>query len=166
MRISVSPPATGTIANRFISAAQRQSGNSVEPASSRRSNFDIDTPRPHRNCMSINVGRQVNLTDFHRDYGAASRRRGQSKNKTPAMLCATTAAKHSITDLSAHLATSRLLAPLQCLVLSLGEGDETALQSRRRTSQIATPQSGDAKAAQCARVRGPGNGTRATHPRA
>src|SRR6516164_10964447 len=28
--------------------------------------------------MSINVGRQVNLTDFHRDHGAASRRRGQS----------------------------------------------------------------------------------------
>ena len=28
--------------------------------------------------MSINVGRQVNLTDFHRDYGAASRRRGLS----------------------------------------------------------------------------------------
>src|SRR6516225_3648000 len=56
--------------------------------------------------------------------------------------------------------------PLQCPVLSLGEGDETALQSRRRTSQIATPQSGDAKAAQCARVRGPGNGTRAAHPRA
>ena len=44
--------------------------------------------------------------------------------------------------------------PLQCFVLSLGEGDETALQSRRRTTQIATPQSGDAKAAQCARVCG------------
>jgi hypothetical protein len=29
--------------------------------------------------------------------------------------------------------------PTQCLVLSLGEGDETALQSRRRTSQNATP---------------------------
>src|SRR6516165_12384195 len=56
--------------------------------------------------------------------------------------------------------------PARCLVLSLGEGDETALQSRRPISQIATPQSGDAKAAQCARVRGPRNGTRATHPRA
>jgi hypothetical protein len=29
--------------------------------------------------------------------------------------------------------------PLRCLVLSLGEGDETALQSRRGTSQSATP---------------------------
>jgi len=44
-----------------------------------------------------------------------------------------------ITDQSAHPATSRVLDPLQCLVVSLGEGDETALQSRRRTSQIAMP---------------------------
>ena len=34
------------------------------------------------------------------------------------------------TNLSAHLATSRVLDPLQCLVLSLGEGDATALQSK------------------------------------
>jgi hypothetical protein len=32
--------------------------------------------------------------------------------------------------IAAHLATSRVLGPLQCLVLSLGEGDETALQQR------------------------------------
>src|SRR5215471_6425625 len=57
---------------------------------------------------------------------AASSRRGPSKNKLPASSCTTTAAKHSITDLSAHLATSRVLDPLQCLVLSLGGGNETA----------------------------------------
>ena len=39
-----------------------------------------------------------------------------------------------ITDQGAHPATSRVLDPLQCLVLSLGEGDETALQNRRSTS--------------------------------
>src|SRR6516165_4515104 len=44
MRISVSPPDIGTIAIRFISATQRQSGSSVEPASSRRSNFDSVLP--------------------------------------------------------------------------------------------------------------------------
>src|SRR5215467_2253397 len=44
MRISASPPATGTIAVSFISAPQRQSGNSVEPASSKRSNFDMTPP--------------------------------------------------------------------------------------------------------------------------
>jgi len=43
------------------------------------------------------------------------------------------AVRDHTTDLSAHIATSRVLDPLQCLVLSLGEGDETALQSRRRT---------------------------------
>src|SRR5215469_18054167 len=31
MRISVSPPSPGTIAIKFISAAQRQSGSSIEP---------------------------------------------------------------------------------------------------------------------------------------
>jgi hypothetical protein len=36
--------------------------------------------------------------------------------------------------------------PLRCLVLSLGGGNETALQSRQRT-KIATPQSGSAEAA-------------------
>jgi len=46
------------------------------------------------------------------------------------------------TDLSAHLATSSVLDPLQCLVLILGEGDETALQSRRQTRQQTTPQDG------------------------
>jgi hypothetical protein len=40
---------------------------------------------------------------------AAFRRRGPSRNKRPASSCATTAAKHSITDLSAHLATSSVL---------------------------------------------------------
>jgi hypothetical protein len=58
----------------------------------------------------------------------------------PASSCATTAAKHSITDLSAHLATSRVLDPLQCLVLRLGEGDETALQSKQQTGYSAEPQ--------------------------
>jgi hypothetical protein len=58
MRISVSPPATDTTAVRFISAVQRQSGSSVEPASSRRSNFDM-TPHPRRKCMCIGIGRQV-----------------------------------------------------------------------------------------------------------
>jgi hypothetical protein len=46
MRISVSPPVFGTTAIRFISAAQRQSGSSVEPTSSRRSNFDLTPPVP------------------------------------------------------------------------------------------------------------------------
>ena len=41
------------------------------------------------------------------------------------------AAKQPITDLSTHLATSRVLDPLQCPVLSLGEGDATALQSKQ-----------------------------------
>ena len=31
------------------------------------------------------------------------------------------------------LATSRVLDPLQCLVLSLGEGNEAALQSKQQT---------------------------------
>src|SRR5262249_30455273 len=44
-RISVSTPAD-TIAIRFISAVQRQSGSSVEPATSRRSNFDMTPPVP------------------------------------------------------------------------------------------------------------------------
>jgi hypothetical protein len=34
---------------------------------------------------------------------------------------------------SSRAATSRVLDPLQCLVLSLGEGDETALQSKQQT---------------------------------
>ena len=38
-----------------------------------------------------------------------------------------------ITDQSAHPATSRVLDPLQCPVLGLGEGDATALQSKRQT---------------------------------
>jgi len=46
MRISVSPPGPGTIAIKFILAVQRQSGSSVEPASSRRSNFDMTPPVP------------------------------------------------------------------------------------------------------------------------
>src|SRR6516225_11493856 len=68
------------------------------------------------------------------------------------------------------LATSSVLYPLQCLVLSLGEGDETALKSRRRTYKSTTPQRGGAKAPQCtkgARSRyWPGNGDRVSHPRA
>ena len=48
-RISVSTPA-GTIAVRFISAVQRQSGSSVEPATSRRSNFDMTPPVPVGKC--------------------------------------------------------------------------------------------------------------------
>jgi hypothetical protein len=54
MRISVSPAGTGKMEIKCISAVQRQSGSSVEPASSRRSNFDIMTPVG--NCMSIGVG--------------------------------------------------------------------------------------------------------------
>jgi hypothetical protein len=50
MRISEMPPGTGTIAIGCISAVQRQSGNSVESASSRRSNFDMIPPRT--NCES------------------------------------------------------------------------------------------------------------------
>src|SRR6516225_2460539 len=38
-----------------------------------------------------------------------------------------------ITDQSGHPATSRLLDPLQCPVLGLGEGDATALQSKQQT---------------------------------
>src|SRR5215467_14621452 len=53
MRISVSPSATGTIAIKLISAAQRQSGSSVEPATSRRSNFDMTPPIPIGKCMSV-----------------------------------------------------------------------------------------------------------------
>ena len=59
----------------------------------------------------------------------------------------------NIPYLSAHLATSRVLDPLQCPVLGLGEGDETALQSKRRTSQIATSQDDNAEALQCAKGR-------------
>ena len=44
-----------------------------------------------------------------------------------------------ITDQSAHPATSRVLDPLQCLVLSLGEGNETVLQSRRQGCSGKTP---------------------------
>jgi hypothetical protein len=45
MRISEMPPAD-TIEIRCISAVQRQSGNSVEPASSRRASFDMTPPIP------------------------------------------------------------------------------------------------------------------------
>ena len=66
MRISVSPPSIGTIAIRFISAAQRQSGSSVEPASSRRSNFDM-TPHPRWKAyvLSASVASEIQL-DFRR----------------------------------------------------------------------------------------------------
>ena len=62
---------------------------------------------------------------------------------------------------------------LPCLVLTLGEGDETALQSRRRTSQNATSKDVSAKERQCAngersrRSRSrPGCGDGADRPRA
>jgi hypothetical protein len=68
MRISVSPPSTGTMATRFISAVQRQSGSSVEPGTSSRSNFDMTSPRPTSgNCTFIASDRQVNLTLFTGD---------------------------------------------------------------------------------------------------
>ena len=41
MRISEPPPGIGTIEIRCISTLQRQSGNSVEPSASTRSNFDM-----------------------------------------------------------------------------------------------------------------------------
>ena len=70
----------------------------------------------------------------HGARGCADQRNGNyrhgARTKTPAW--GNIAAK--IKDQSAHPATSRVLDPLQCLVLSLGEGDETALQSRRRTT--------------------------------
>src|SRR6516162_8632070 len=80
MRIPVSPSATGTIAIRLISAAQRQSVNSVEPASSRRSNFDI-TPRPRG---KVYVYQRRSPSEFNwfspviERATAASRRRGPS----------------------------------------------------------------------------------------
>jgi hypothetical protein len=49
-----------TIAIRFISAAQRQSGSSVEPASSMRSNFDM-TPRPRGKAYVLSAGRPGRL---------------------------------------------------------------------------------------------------------
>ena len=56
-RISVPTPA-GTIAIRFISAVQRQSGSSVEPATSRRSNFDMTPPIPLESvCRSASVAK-------------------------------------------------------------------------------------------------------------
>jgi hypothetical protein len=62
MRISMSPPSTGTMATRFISAVQRQSGSSVEPATSSRSNFDMTVPRPtFENCTFIARDLQVSL---------------------------------------------------------------------------------------------------------
>jgi len=56
MRISVSPPSTGTMATRFISAVQRQSGSSVEPATSSRSNFDMTSPVPCRETVRLSQG--------------------------------------------------------------------------------------------------------------
>ena len=41
--------------------------------------------------------------------------------------------------------------PLRCLVLSLGEGNETARQSRRQSNKTATPQ--EVEAPQCAKGR-------------
>jgi hypothetical protein len=41
IRISEPPPGIGTIEIRCISTLQRQSGNSVEPVASTRSNFDM-----------------------------------------------------------------------------------------------------------------------------
>src|SRR5215469_10297217 len=58
-RISVSTLAD-TIAIRFISAVQRQSGSSVEPATSRRSNFDMRPPsRPE-----VYVYRHLSPSEF------------------------------------------------------------------------------------------------------
>ena len=58
MRISVSPPGTGEMAIKCISAVQRQSGSSVEPASSRRSNFDMTPPSPSESlCVSASVAK-------------------------------------------------------------------------------------------------------------
>src|SRR5215469_5937587 len=58
MRISEMPPA-GTIEISCISAVQRQSGSSVEPATSRRSNFDMTPPIP--------VGKRVYQLGFYGD---------------------------------------------------------------------------------------------------
>ena len=52
MRISEMPPA-GTTEIRCISAVQRQSGSCVEPASSRRSNFDMTPPSPWESVCPI-----------------------------------------------------------------------------------------------------------------
>jgi hypothetical protein len=76
MRISVSPSPLGTIAIRFISAVQRQSGSSVEPASSRRSNFDM-TPHPRWKAyvLSASVASEFNW------IFAVSRRPGRSRRR-------------------------------------------------------------------------------------
>jgi hypothetical protein len=69
----------------------------------------------------VEIGRQA----AHEGRAAADRgQRGE----------AAVAIASNIPDLSAHPATSSVLDPLQCLVLSLGEGNEAALQCRRRTS--------------------------------
>ena len=63
MRISVSPPDTGKMAIKSIAAVQRQSGSSVEPASSRRSNFDMTPPSLSR---KVYVYRHRSPTEFNR----------------------------------------------------------------------------------------------------
>jgi len=83
MRISVSPPATGTIAIRFISAAQLQSGSSVEPATSRRSNFDMKLPIPVGKCV-YQLGSYRDMRPGNDGRVAEARRPWIMKCDTPA----------------------------------------------------------------------------------
>lgn len=80
MRISVSPPSTGTMATRFISAVQRQSGSSVEPATSSRSNFDMTVPPSHVGKLYVyRKGSPSEFNAFHGRRRAADRhQRGQA----------------------------------------------------------------------------------------
>jgi hypothetical protein len=80
MRISVSPPGTGTIAVRCISAVQRQSGRSVEPATSRRSNFDMTPPFPGERSNALPCARNHDHHGNHNDLANRTCRHGRCRS--------------------------------------------------------------------------------------
>jgi len=107
MRISVLPPVSGTIATRCISAVQRQSGNSVEPATSRRSNFDMTPPVPVGKLYAYRIG---SPSEFNRVSTRAFGRAGV----VPLLISAFTSKRTS--DPCTHFVS--VICPLNCGAVS------------------------------------------------
>jgi len=117
MRISVLPPVSGTIATRCISAVQRQSGNSVEPATSRRSHFNMPPPVPVGNLYTSRIG---SPSEFNRVSTRAFGRAGV----VPLLISAFTSKRTS--DPCTHFVS--VICPLNCGADAL----ENCVSRRRR----------------------------------